>query len=59
MSTTSIDTYIPQLKARGVIFDYEASTPPLWLWIFIGFMAVLLVPLAIIMYLPVKKKKTD
>ncbi|MCJ7808381.1 MAG: leucine-rich repeat domain-containing protein, partial [Dehalococcoidia bacterium] len=62
LSTTSIDTYIPQLKARGVIVEYRA-TSLFWLWIVIGFtgtlLVLLVVPLAVIIYIRVKKKKPD
>ena len=58
LSTISIDTYIPQLKARGVTVEYNASSPPLWLWIVIGFTGSLLVLLAAVIYLRVFRKST-
>ena len=58
LSTASIDTYIPQLTARGVTVEYNASTPPLWVWIVIGVAGSLLVLLAVIIYRRVFKKPT-
>jgi hypothetical protein len=58
LSTASIDTYIPQLKARGVTVEYNASTPPFWLWIVIGVTGSLLVLLAAVIYLRVFRKST-
>ena len=58
LSTASIDTYIPQLKARGVTVEYNASTPPFWLWIVIGVTGSLLVLLVAVIYLRVFRKST-
>ena len=62
LSTTSIDTYIPQLEARGVEVGYNPIPSVLWAWIVIGFTVTLtvtlLVLLAAIIYFRVFRKAT-
>lgn len=62
LSTTSIDTYIPQLEARGVEVGYNPIPSVLWAWIVIGFTVILtvtlLVLLAVIIYFRVFRKAT-
>ena len=60
LSTTSIDTYIPQLEARGVEVGYNPIPSVLWAWIVIGFtvtlLVLLVVLLAVIIYFRVFRK---